>query len=314
MVGSLVARARRPGPLVTLSIAYLTLASGVMIWRGISVSPDYLLLILVPIALLSGRLLGYLRDWVPFVAIFLAYEAMRGIAPKTGIAPHVEDLARLETGLFAGHNPTAFLQSHIPASHPLVIACTVIYFCHFVFPLGVGMVLWLLDRVQYLRFTVALVGMSFFCFALFLLFPTAPPWYAHDHGFLPGVSKLISSALPSAVSPYYSSLNPNPVAAFPSMHAAYPLLGALALWRISRRGAYLALAWSCLVWFSVVYLGEHYVVDVLGGVALALATWALLTRLLVPRLAALQTPRRRLGPKEAAFATAEVPTEEAAVA
>jgi hypothetical protein len=50
---------RRPGPLVAVSLAYLLLVSGVMIWRGISVSPDYLLLILVPIALLSGRLLGF---------------------------------------------------------------------------------------------------------------------------------------------------------------------------------------------------------------------------------------------------------------
>jgi hypothetical protein len=68
---------RRPGPLVTVSLAYLLLVSGVMIWRGISVSPDYLLLILVPVALLSGRSLTFLRDWVPFIALFLGYEAVR---------------------------------------------------------------------------------------------------------------------------------------------------------------------------------------------------------------------------------------------
>ncbi|MFN2452553.1 MAG: phosphatase PAP2 family protein [Candidatus Dormibacteria bacterium] len=307
MVGSFVSRTRRPGPLVALSIAYLVLTSGVMIWRGISVSPDYLLVILVPIALLSGRLLGYLRDWVPFVAIFLAYEAMRGIAPKTEIRPHVGDLAGIETGLFLGHDPTAFLQSHIGLSHTLALVCTVVYFCHFIFPLGVGMVLWLVDRTQYLRFIVALVGMSFFCFAIFILFPTAPPWYAHDQGYLPGVTKLISSALPSAVSPYYHSLNPNPVAAFPSMHAAYPLLGALALWRISRRGAVVALGWCLVVWFSVVYLGEHYAVDVLGGIVVALATWALMTRVIAPRVSALRTPGRSVSPEAAATRPAEEP-------
>jgi hypothetical protein len=31
---------RRPGPLVALALVYLLLVSGVMIWRGISVSPD----------------------------------------------------------------------------------------------------------------------------------------------------------------------------------------------------------------------------------------------------------------------------------
>ena len=75
---------RRPGPLVAVSLAYLILVSAVMIWRGVSVSPDYLLLILVPVALLSGRSLRFLRDWVPFIALFLGYEAVRGIAPKSG--------------------------------------------------------------------------------------------------------------------------------------------------------------------------------------------------------------------------------------
>jgi hypothetical protein len=66
-----------------VSLLYLLLVSGVMIWRGVSVSPDYLLLILVPVALLSGRFLRFLRDWVPFIALFLGYEAVRGIAPKS---------------------------------------------------------------------------------------------------------------------------------------------------------------------------------------------------------------------------------------
>jgi hypothetical protein len=79
---------RRPGPLIAVSLAYMLLVSAVMIWRGISVSPDYLLLILVPVALLSGRFLRFLRDWVPFIALFLGYEAVRGIAPKSGIPVH----------------------------------------------------------------------------------------------------------------------------------------------------------------------------------------------------------------------------------
>ena len=68
-----LSRARlRPGPLVGIALGYLVAVSGLMIWRGISVSPDYLLLLMVPIALASGRLLGFLRDRVPFMALFLA--------------------------------------------------------------------------------------------------------------------------------------------------------------------------------------------------------------------------------------------------
>ena len=287
-VHRVVRRVQRPGPLVAVSAAYLVLVSGVMIWRGISVSPDYLLVILVPVAVLSGRVFAFLRDWVPFVALFLGYEALAGVAPKLGIRPQVGSMVHIERELFAGRDPSEVLQRHLGGLHWLVIACTVIYFCHFLFPVAVGMALWLVDRTQFLRFTTALLAMSFAAFIFFLLLPAAPPRYAHDLGLLPGVHDLIRGALPSAVSPYFQRLDADPVAAFPSLHAAYPTLGALALWQVSRRTALLMVPWCLAVWFSVVFLGQHYVIDVTGGIILAAATWAVMTYVVTPRVRALR--------------------------
>jgi len=287
-VRRVILRARRPGPLVAVSVAYLALVSGIMIWRGISVSPDYLLLILVPVALVSGRFFAFLRDWVPFVALFLGYEALSGVAPKLGIRPQVGSMVHIERALFLGRDPSEVLQRHFGGLHWLVIACTVIYFCHFLFPIAVGMVLWLVDRTQFLRFTVALLAMSFAAFGFFLLLPTAPPWYAHNLGFLPGVHDLVQGTLPSAVSPYFQRLDADPTAAFPSLHAAYPMLGALALWQVSRRTALFMVPWCLAVWFSVVFLGQHYVIDVTGGIILAIATWTVMMLFVTPRVRALR--------------------------
>ncbi len=277
---------------MVISLAYLLASAGILIWRGISVSPDYLLFLLIPVALLSGRFLGFLRDWVPFVVIFLGWEAMRGIADKTGFVPHVSDLAHVETTLFFGHVPSAVLQQTLNVGtlgRVLAYAATVVYFCHFVFPLAVGMVLWLVDRVQFVRFTTALMGMALVAFVIFLLLPTAPPWYAQQHGVISGFQKIIGTTLPSSVSPYYNSLNPNPVAAFPSLHAAFPFLGFLALLRVYPRGAWIAFAWCVAVWFSVVFLGEHYVVDVIAGVVLAAVSWWVMMGVAVPRVGVLQS-------------------------
>ncbi len=283
---------RRPGPLVAISLIYFIGASALMIWRGISVSPDYIFLLLVPVGLLSGRFLGFLRDWVPFVAIFLGWEAMRGIAPKLGFAPHVADLAAIERTLFFGNYPNHVLQAAITGTPRTVLTliCTVIYFLHFVLPLAIGMVLWLVDRTQFLRFTMTLMAMAFVAFFIYLLAPTAPPWYAQLHGIDVGAHKL-SADLPSALSPAYQqiwNLNPNEVAALPSLHSAFPFLGFLALRKHYPRASWLAFGWACCVWFSVVFLGEHWVIDVIAGVAMAAAAWWLMMHVVVPRSEVLQ--------------------------
>lgn len=285
-------RVRRPGPLVAISLAYLTAVAGILIWRGISVSPDYLLFVLIPVAVLSGRFLGFLRDWIPFVVIFLGWEFMRAVAPKAGFTAHVSDLANIESTIFGGHVPTAVLQQSLDvggAGHALEYAATVVYFCHFVFPIAVGMVLWLVDRVQFVRFTTALMGMALVAFVIFLLVPTGPPWLAQQQGFINGFHRVIGTTLPSSVSAYYNDLNPNPVAAFPSLHAAFPFLGFLALRRVYLRASWIAFGWCLLVWFSVVFLGEHYVVDVAGGVILAALAWWVMMKVAVPRIGVLQS-------------------------
>jgi membrane-associated phospholipid phosphatase len=50
------------------------------------------------------------------------------------------------------------------------------------------------------------------------------------------------------------------------------------VWPRNRRLGLVLAAWTALVWLSVVYLGEHYVADVLGGVAYACAGLLLVRR------------------------------------
>lgn len=295
---------------MVIALVYLIAASGVMIWRGISVSPDYILLLAVPVALLSGRFLGFLRDWIPFIAIYLGYEALRGIAGRTGIAPHVRDIAGIETALFGGHVPSAALQAATPGTlgRDLAFATTVVYFSHFVVPFGVGLILWLADRTQFLRYTAGLMSMAFLGFFIFLLLPTAPPWYAENQGVIHGVTKLLGTMLPSAISPYYQALYntllSDPVAAFPSLHVAFPFISFLALRPVYPRASWLALAWTLIVSFSVVYLGEHWAVDALGGALFASICWVVLMHVAVPRVRALQGRSRT--PAMAAEPAAEV--------
>jgi len=67
------------------------------------------------------------------------------------------------------------------------------------------------------------------------------------------------------VTPLYTHLNPNQFAAFPSLHAAFPALAAVYAWSRYRALAIGLALWTAAVLASIVYLGEHYVVDALDG-------------------------------------------------
>jgi membrane-associated phospholipid phosphatase len=141
-------------------------------------------------------------------------------------------------------------------------------------PLLVAFYLWVKDRSHYWKFIIALLTLSFAGFITYLVFPAAPPWYASQRAGLIEVHKVVDYVVAQIgwgwdFSRIYNNLNPNPVAAMPSLHAAYPTLAFLALFSFKKKIGLLFLPYPFLVWLSVVYLGEHYVIDVIAGIIYA---------------------------------------------
>ncbi|TMF69855.1 MAG: hypothetical protein E6I15_14810 [Chloroflexi bacterium] len=258
---------RRPSALLIGSLIYLAVIFGVMLWRGISIEPEWVILALLVIAIAMGRGLTFLADWGPFLLLFFAYEAMRGFASKTGFAPH--DLSGIERAVFGGTLPTLTLQHDF--YHPGVVGvqdvvATFFYFMHFPLPILVGFFFWLNSRDHYHRFIAALLLMCFLAFVTYLFWPSAPPWWQ-----VKDVVKIIDRTVQSLwgsqyfVSAIYHSFNPNRFAAFPSLHAAFPALAAVYAWPRYRGLSVGLVAWTAAVALSIVYLGEHYVIDALDG-------------------------------------------------
>jgi len=257
------------------SLLYLSVIFGVMLWRGISIEPEWVVLALLVIAIAMGRGLVFIADWGPFLLLFFAYEAMRGFASKTGFAPH--NLSGLEQAVFAGTLPTLTLQHafyHVESVSPQDVIAMFFYFMHFPLPILVGFVFWTRSREHYRRFIAALLLMAFLAFVTYLFWPSAPPWWQFKEGVVPSnmvVHKILNETVEKfwganyIVSPLYTHLNPNQFAAFPSLHAAFPALAAVYAWTRYRALAIGLIIWTLAVLASIVYLGEHYVVDALDG-------------------------------------------------
>jgi membrane-associated phospholipid phosphatase len=247
-----------------------------MLWRGISIEPEWVVLALLVIAIALGRGVAFLADWGPFLLLFLAYEAMRGFAAKTGFAPH--DLSGIERAVFAGTLPTLTLQHAFyrpGAVSPQDLIAMFFYFMHFPLPILVGFIFWLNSREHYRRFIAALLLMCFVAFATYLLWPSAPPWWQEPKSVVKIINRSVDALWGDRyfVSTIYHSFNPNQFAAFPSLHAAFPALAAVYAWNRYRLLGIGLMVWTAAVLLSIVYLGEHYVVDALAGyVYVAVAT------------------------------------------
>jgi len=218
-------------------------------------------------------------DWVPFVLLFLAYDYSRGAATKLGFPTHMTPQIELERALFLGRVPAVSLQAHFydPSHvHWWDIGASFTYVSHYFAVFVVAGVLWARNRVQWRRFVARLLTVSFAAVAVFCLAPTAPPWMASDSGNIGPITRLVDRGTNYVGMHWATSLlhkgqdTFNGVAAVPSLHAAYPALIALFFWPVVRnrwlRG--LLLAYPIMMLFSIVYLGEHYVVDALAAYVL----------------------------------------------
>src|ERR1700730_12658750 len=258
--------------MVPAVVVYVVTITAFSIWRGISVSPDYFVIVLLLGAIALGRWKDFLVDWFPFVAFFLGYEILRGLAGSSGIDVHYSGPINVDNFISLGHQPTIWLQDHLyhkGSVSPLDVIATIFYFCHFAYPLTLGFIFWIKDRALFRRFAAALLAMSFTAFVFYLLVPVAPPWLASQMGYLPHVEKIINHTLPSGTTWFYQHLNPNQVAAMPSLHAAFPVLGFLYGFKMWGWRAWPLALWCVGVCFAIVYLGEHYLADALGRIVFA---------------------------------------------
>lgn len=107
--------------------------------------------------------------------------------------------------------------------------------------------------------------------------PTAPPWYAAQHGAIvadPALRRLMvehgQRFWKDRWEPLYAFFGGNPLAAMPSLHFATSVNAALLLSDAGPITGAIGWAYATTLGFALVYLGEHYVIDLVAGAALTM--------------------------------------------
>jgi len=112
---------------------------------------------------------------------------------------------------------------------------------------------------------------------VYWVLPTAPPWYASRRGVIeaePALRRLMveqgEAFWRERWDPLYSLLAGNPLAAMPSLHFATSAMAAFVLADAGPVEGAVAWTYALTLGFALVYLGEHYVIDLIAGLALVL--------------------------------------------
>lgn len=152
------------------------------------------------------------------------------------------------------------------------------YSTHLVEVFGVGTFLFFARSTRFRGLCWAFLFANALGILIGMLYPAAPPWYVISHGLGPADPRAASSAGGAArfdallgihYFEHFYSRNPNVFGAMPSLHSAYPVVVAFAVWDRRWRWRVPALAYAVLMWFSAVYLAHHFFLDVLVGVSVA---------------------------------------------
>lgn len=220
-------------------------------------------------------------DVAVYCAMWLAYEQTRGWADRADFALQVEAPRNIDRFLFFGTDPNVWLQRHFydpEVVHWYDTVASATYFTHFIFPVIAIAVVWVTSHREWARFIKRFATLLFVACTMFVLLPTVPPWMAadrrtYDFQILDPLVRHTGRGfrelgLKGFVNEWQSALDwGNAVAAMPSLHAGFALfVPAFFLPRV--RPIWLKvvlLAFPVIMLTSLVYFGEHYVIDGLIG-------------------------------------------------
>lgn len=207
--------------------------------------------------------------WIAAAVATFPYIWLRGIADNAGM-PREQAALGLDRLIGLGTTPTEMLQDWLysGSAQPFDWAMGLMHLSWFFVPEAVTLYVLVFRWDLFPQLAALRLGVLYAGLIGFFLLPTEPPWMAVH------VVRILEVVKGEPL-----KIDPNQLAALPSLHVAIPAALALWLWRVRLpRWASVYTVWAAAVVFAVVYLGEHYVVDALAGVVLAYLVMRLVMR------------------------------------
>ena len=237
-----------------------------------------------------GRYRSLLGAFVPYALIWFIFTFLRSLADETRLARIVNTrVAELERWLFNGELPTIRLQAELytPGNlHWYDYYFTFVHWSYFIVPHAVTVYLWWRRPDLFRQYLMGLGILLTLGLGLYFAVPSNPPWMAPESVNSPGAPTVLRIMEPIGRrlggGLYQAGYNvvgeSNPIAAMPSIHFAVTFLLFCVAMSYGRGWQLVAGIYALSMGAALVYMGEHYVVDILAGAAVTAAGWKLAGR------------------------------------
>ena len=186
----------------------------------------------------------------------------------------------VDRAIGAGRLPNVRLQralSRLPRGGLVDRFLTWVHWLWFIEPYLALVLVLLRDNERFPRAARQMAAVFDLGCAVYFAVPTAPPWWASEQGLTGDeevrrvMVEVGEETWGSAWPAMYGALGGNPWAAMPSLHFATSVAAALSLSEAGRVEGALGWGYAGTLGFALVYLGEHYVTDLIAGAALVAA-------------------------------------------
>ena len=215
------------------------------------------------------------RGWLTLVMTALSYEALADVIDSVADSSRLLSFFDFDRYLW-GFNLTGWVQSSL-SSASMTDAMAALYQLLMPVVVVTSLIVWRRSAQNFGKYVTAMLLTSYAALVTFLLVPTAPPWLTGAANNLVKASGLAS--IPNFLSPLAALVEPDEFAAFPSLHAAYMVICSYFLLKVDRRIGAAAVLLTGGVLLSTLYLGQHYLVDLLAGVGYAIVPCLISERL-----------------------------------
>jgi membrane-associated phospholipid phosphatase len=183
---------------------------------------------------------------------------------------------RIDRWIGFGKLPNARLQralARLPGTRAVDRVLTWAHWLWFFEPYLALSVILLRDNARFPRAARQMAAVFDLGCVVYWAVPTAPPWWSSENGVTGEEVRriMVEVGEPTwgrAWETMYKALGGNPWAAMPSLHFATSVMGAISLAEAGRVEGTVGWAYAGTLGFGLVYLGEHYVTDLVAGAVL----------------------------------------------